>query len=92
MQAEDDRIPENNTLDSLVEITNDHPQILYMEGEPRWEFKFLRRAVQDDPNLRLETMLRSSQNKFYRQGIEKDEMLEEGFPKKTRRTVSLIRT
>src|SRR5213593_2421868 len=82
LQAQDDRIPENNTLDALVEIKNDHPQILYIEGEPRWEFKFLRRAIQDDPNIRLVTLLRSSQNKFYRQGIDKEEMLSEGFPKK----------
>jgi uncharacterized membrane protein len=82
LQAQDDRIPENNTLDSLVEIKNDHPQILYIEGEPRWEFKFLRRAIQDDPNIRLVTLLRSSQNKFYRQGIDKEEMLAEGYPKK----------
>lgn len=81
LQAQGDRIPENNTLDALVEIKNDHPQILYIEGEPRWEFKFLRRAVQDDPNIRLVTLLRSSQNKFYRQGIDKEEMLAEGFPK-----------
>jgi uncharacterized membrane protein len=81
LQAQDDRIPENNSLDALVEIKNDHPQILYIEGEPRWEFKFLRRAVQDDPNIRLVTLLRSSQNKFYRQGIDKEEMLAEGFPK-----------
>ena len=33
-------------VDALVDIKNDHPQILYIEGEPRWEFKFLRRAVQ----------------------------------------------
>jgi len=82
LQAPDDRIPENNTLAALVEIKNDHPQILYIEGEPRWEFKFLRRAMQDDPNIRLVTLLRSSQNKFYRQGIDKEEMLSEGFPKK----------
>jgi uncharacterized membrane protein len=82
LQAPDDRIPENNNLDALVEIKNDHPQILYIEGEPRWEFKFLRRAMQDDPSIRLVTLLRSSQNKFYRQGIDKEEMLAEGFPKK----------
>src|SRR6516225_9799169 len=82
LEAADDRIPENNTLDALVEIKNDHPQILYIEGEPRWEFKFLRRAMQDDPNIRLVTLLRSSQNKFYRQGLEKEETLAEGFPKK----------
>jgi uncharacterized membrane protein len=63
-------------------VKDDHPQILYIEGEPRWEFKFLRRAVQDDPNIRLVTLLRSSQNKFYRQGIDSEEMLAEGFPTK----------
>ena len=82
LQAPDDRIPENNTLDALLEVKNDHPQILYIEGEPRWEFKFLRRAMQDDQNIRLVTLLRSSQNKFYRQGIDKEEMLAEGFPTK----------
>jgi hypothetical protein len=38
--------------------------------------------MQDDPNIRLVTLLRSSQNKFYRQAIDKEEMLSEGFPKK----------
>jgi len=38
--------------------------------------------MQDDPNIRLVSLLRSSQNKFYRQGIDKEEMLSEGFPKK----------
>src|SRR5262249_11472724 len=82
IQAPGDRIEQNNTLDSLIQIKNDHPQVLYIEGEPRWEFKFLRRAVQDDPNIRLVTFLRSSQNKFYRQGIDNEQMLAEGFPKK----------
>src|SRR5438034_894536 len=63
IQVQDDRIAENNTLDSLITIRNDHPQILYIEGEPRWEYKFLRQAVQDDPNLHIVSLLRSSQNK-----------------------------
>src|SRR5206468_1040 len=82
IQMQDDRIAENNTLDSLINIRNDHPQILYIEGEPRWEYKFLRQAVQDDPNLHIVSMLRSSQNKFYRQGIENEDTLKDGFPKK----------
>ena len=82
IQAPGDRIEQNNTLDTLIQIRNDHPQILYIEGEPRWEFKFLRRAVQDDPNIHLVTLLRSSQNMFYRQGIDNEKMLSVGFPKK----------
>jgi uncharacterized membrane protein len=38
--------------------------------------------MQDDPNIRLVTLLRSSPNKFYRQGLDKEETLAEGFPKK----------
>ena len=78
-----DRIEQNNTLDALIQVKNDHPQILYIEGEPRnGNSSFLRRAVQDDPNIRLVTILRSSQNKFYRQGIDNEQTLSEGFPKK----------
>jgi uncharacterized membrane protein len=80
LTAQDDRIAENNTLDALIQVRDDHPQVLYIEGEPRWEFKFVRRAVQDDPNIRLVTLLRSSENKFYRQGIDSEAMLAEGFP------------
>ena len=40
-------------------------RILYLEGEPRWEFKFLRRAVENDRNIDLVTILRTTQNKNY---------------------------
>jgi uncharacterized membrane protein len=82
IQVQNDRIAENNTLDALIQIRNDRPKILYIDGEPRWEFKYIRRAVEDDPNLRLVTLLRMSQNKFYRQGIDNEQVLAEGFPKK----------
>jgi hypothetical protein len=29
------------------------PRILYIEGEPKWEFKFLRRAIEADQSLQL---------------------------------------
>ena len=51
IRVPDDRIAENNTLDSLITVRNDHPKLLYIEGEPRWEYKFIRRAIADDPNL-----------------------------------------
>ncbi len=58
------------------------PRILYMEGEPRWEFKFLRRAVEDDRTIDLVTILRTTQNKIYRQGIANPDELKDGFPTK----------
>jgi len=83
IEVKDDRIAENNTLDSLITVRNDHPKILYIEGEPRWEFKFLRRAIEDDKNIQLDSMLRESQNKWMTQGAEDSKkLLENGFPKK----------
>src|SRR5213078_2411607 len=36
----------------------------------------------DYPNLHLVSFLRTSQNKFYRQGVENEDTLKDGFPKK----------
>jgi uncharacterized membrane protein len=71
----------NNTRSTLVEVSNQQYRVLYFEGEPRWEYKFLRRAVGSDEDLGLATLLRVSPNKFYRQGIDSPEQLQDGFPK-----------
>ena len=53
-----------------------------MEGEPRWEFKFIRRAADEDKGLDLVSMVRTTPNKLYRQDIANPKELEEGFPAK----------
>ena len=55
----------NNCVTRLVNVDKRKPRILYLEGEPRWEFKFLRRAVEDDKTIDLVTILRTTQNKIY---------------------------
>lgn len=70
----------NNSRGRALEVADRTYRILYIEGEPRWEYKFLRRALEDDPGLDLVTLLRVSPNKFYRQGIENADELAEGFP------------
>ncbi len=72
----------NNSIRRLVNVENRKPRILYIEGEPRWEFKFIRRAAEDDRSLQLASMLRTTQNKIYRQGLSDPHELEEGFPAK----------
>jgi hypothetical protein len=73
-------IPENNTQSRLVEVQDRAARILYIEGEPRWEFKFIRRAVEQEQSLKLATLLRTSVNKFLRQGLEDEKELAEGLP------------
>ncbi len=70
----------NNERSVLVRVEQQQFNVLYFEGEPRWEYKFLRRALDPEGDIRLATLLRVSPNKFYRQGLESADELEEGFP------------
>ncbi|MBL8233858.1 MAG: VWA domain-containing protein [Bryobacterales bacterium] len=74
--------PNNNSVSRIVNVENRKPRILYIEGEPKWEFKFVRRAVEEDRSLTLATIIRTTQNKIYRQGINNPAELEQGFPSK----------
>ena len=73
---------ENNRQMRVLSVDNTKHRILYVEGEPRWDYKFIRRAVEDDPALQVASMLRTTQNKVYRQGIANANELAEGFPSK----------
>ncbi len=70
----------NNERSALVKVEEQEFRVLYFEGEPRWEYKFMRRALDPEGDIRLATLLRVSPNKFYRQGLDSAEQLENGFP------------
>src|SRR5438876_5256818 len=38
----------NNAVTRLINVESDKRRVLYVEGEPRWEYKFIRRAEEDD--------------------------------------------
>ena len=44
---------QNNAVVRLVNVVPKKMRILYIEGEPRWEYKFIRRAVEDDPSIEI---------------------------------------
>ncbi len=70
----------NNSMARLLGVADDKRRILYVEGEPRWEYKFIRRAEDDDKLVQVASMLRTTENKIYRQGISNPKELENGFP------------
>jgi uncharacterized membrane protein len=72
----------NNQVTRLVNVTSAKPRLLYFEGEPRWEYKFIHRGIEDDRSLQMTSMVRTTQNKIYRQGIQDSKELQEGFPAK----------
>jgi uncharacterized membrane protein len=63
--AEENRL--NNSATRVLNVDSATPRVLYMEGEPRWDYKFLRRAVEDDKNIALYSIVRTTQNKNYTQ-------------------------
>ncbi len=75
-----EQVTGNNSITRLVQVLGGKRRILYIEGEPRWEYKFIRRAVLEDPSIQLVSLLRTTANKFYRQGVDNDRMLLDGFP------------
>jgi uncharacterized membrane protein len=72
----------NNATARLVSVSGERRRILYVEGEPRWEYKFIRRAAEDDHGMQVVSMLRTTENKIYRQGISDPQELADGFPVK----------
>ena len=76
-----ERVSENNERRTLVVVRDRREKILYLEGEPRFELKFLRRAVEADGNIQLVTLLRSSKDKFLRLGVDDSLELATGFPR-----------
>jgi hypothetical protein len=70
----------NNAVTRPLLVSDTRRRVLYVEGEPRWQYKFLRRAEEDDPTVQIVSMLRTSENKIYRQGIGDPSELADGFP------------
>ena len=77
---ENEALQENNERSAVLHVRDLENRILYVEGRPRWEYKFIRSAVAGDRHLRLESLLRTAINKYYRQGIEEESTLAAGFP------------
>jgi uncharacterized membrane protein len=75
-----ERVDRNNARDAWIDVRGDREKILYFEGEPRWEVKFMRRAVADDDNLQLVLLQRTAESKFLRLEVSDSTELEFGFP------------
>src|SRR5207249_1914847 len=76
-----EQVTQNNQRDALIQVNDRAEKVLYYEGEPRFELKFLRRAVEDDKNLQVVSLDRTAENKYYRQGVTHPDELIAGFPK-----------
>ena len=80
-QQEGEEITQNNVREVLLDVVDRKEKILFFDGEPHFEVKFIRRAVADDPNLQLVVLQRTTDTKFFRILIDSPDELAAGFPK-----------
>ena len=74
-------VTRNNARETLVVVRDREERILYFEGEPRFEFAFLRRGLATDTNLRVVGLQRTAEGKFLRLGVDDSLDLAAGFPR-----------
>lgn len=76
-----EQVAQNNARDALIQVNDRVEKVLYYEGEPRPELKFLLRGIDEDKNLQVATLLRTAENKYWRTHITNADELIGGFPK-----------
>jgi uncharacterized membrane protein len=70
-----------NNRATAVMIVRDGPEkILYVEGEPRPELPFTRRAISNDSSIQLVSLVRTAREKHLRLGVDDSLELVNGFP------------
>ncbi|MES2177568.1 MAG: glutamine amidotransferase [Gemmatimonadota bacterium] len=75
-------VTENNEYHTVLDVRQGPVRILYLEGELRPEFAFLRRAVAADSSVEVVGLMRSADKKFLRLGVHDSLELISGFPTK----------
>jgi len=82
----DEEVPQNNQRDALIDVYDRREKILFLDGEPRPEPKFIRLATDDDDNLQVVQLQRTAEagvnspDKYLRLGVDGPEELQNGFP------------
>ena len=75
-----EQVAQNNERRALLDVKHAREKVLYVEGEPRYEVRFIRDAVAADSNLQLVVLQRTAENKFLRLNVDGPQELGGGFP------------
>ncbi len=54
---ENERVKENNSRSFLVDNTEKVYRVLYYSGRPNWEHKFIRRALEDEKQMKVASLI-----------------------------------
>jgi uncharacterized membrane protein len=75
-----EQVSQNNERRALLDVRKRREKVLYIEGEPRYEVRFVRDAIEADTNLQLVLLQRTAENKFLRLNVDGPAELATGFP------------
>ena len=68
IEGEDDLVPENNTVALDIEFVDRPLRVLYIEGYPRWEYRYLKNLLVREPSIESSVMLLSADRDFAQEG------------------------
>ena len=52
-----ERYPDNNQMEAPVSIRKEELKVLIVESFPRWEYRYMRNAMERDPGVKVSTLL-----------------------------------
>jgi uncharacterized membrane protein len=78
---EGERVAQNNQREVEVNVMGERAKVLYFEGEPRYEVRFIRQAEAGDPNVQVVALVRTAPRKFLRLDVDSANELVDGFPR-----------
>lgn len=70
-----DLTSDNNTQSLRVELVNRPIRVLYVDGYPRWEYRYVKNLLLREKSIRSTTMLLAAERRFIQEGTDRIEFL-----------------
>lgn len=70
-----DLTSDNNTQALRVELVNRPIRVLYVDGYPRWEYRYVKNLLLREKSIRSTTMLLAAERRFIQEGTDRIEFL-----------------
>ncbi|MCP4837660.1 MAG: hypothetical protein GY895_23190 [Phycisphaera sp.] len=68
IKGDDDLVPENDLVSLPIELVDRPLRVLYIEGGPRWEYRYLKNLLVREPSIESSVMLLSADRDFSQEG------------------------
>ena len=65
---EEDLVPENDRIEFKLELVDRPLRVLFIEGYPRWEYRYLKNLMVREPTIESSVMLLSADRDFAQEG------------------------